>query len=159
MQSFKMKARDVIELPYNVPYSSLDLADGDLVEMCKREMCEFYSEYLDLIEEGKLMPDAEYRLGTNVFPNLGDPVDTVFKMKSYKAKGVEVVSDNEHMALDNVALPVRKQRVPRRYFTEIPQKYSSLVETLDSLRTTVPVEYHFRYSYDTRIMYSPDTMT
>lgn len=147
LQSFKMKANDVIELPYNMQYSSLAFVHEDIIAMSTRGMCELYSEYLDLIEEGKLMPDAEYRLGTNVFPNLGEPVDTVFKMKSYKAKGVEVIADNENkMIIEEVALPVRRHRAPRRYFTERPQKYASLVETLDSLRTTLPVEYHFRYS-------------
>jgi hypothetical protein len=143
-----MKANDVIELPYNMQYSSLAFVHEDIIAMSTRGMCELYSEYLDLIEEGKLMPDAEYRLGTNIFPNLGEPVDTVFKMKSYKAKGVEVIADNENkMIIEEVSLPVRRHRAPRRYFTERPQKYASLVETLDSLRTTLPVEYHFRYSY------------
>ncbi len=148
-QNFKIKAKDKVELPYNAQYSSLEFVHEDIINMSTRQMCDLYSEYLDLIEDGKLMPDAEYRLGTNGFPNMDQkPVDTVFKMRSYKAKGAELIADNDaNMTFEDVQPPRKRPYVAKRYFTEDPKYYESqeLIPKLRSLATILPIEYQFRY--------------
>ena len=145
LRNFKMKSKDNVELPYNSQYSSLEFVDGIVLELSSRGLCELYSEYLDLIEDGKLIPEAHYKLGTNKFPIVAEPVDVSFKLKSYAAKRAEIIADNHvDMMFDHVRLPARKECLAKRYYRAAPHKYEQLIATLDSMKTALPIEYHFR---------------